>query len=786
MISNRHCVRLLFAGLLAFGLAACGDGDDGAAGPSGEPGPAGPAGGAGPEGPAGPTGQPGPDGAPGPAGGPGSDGAEGVQGTSTRVALTDIPPGERGCEAGGTLASWFRGIETEPYRETVICAGVDGPDGTDGAEGPVGDPGPEGFDASVACAGIDPLRISGIDAPEQRFYRNLPSEPISLLTNFDPSTHNEGAPLTLRIRAIAPNARAIDLGDGQFQLVAQELGGPYSVVLVATDGCTRDITSLAVDEVLPANARVRLVHAAPGIADTVRLERDGEEGAVATATALDGSAPVAVEAGLADLAFYAGSGETPFATLDDFVLGLDATITFHVWAGPDGPTVLPVNEDLSPMADAEDETPENFRVTVLHLAASVGVVDILDLDAEVALVEGLETGGTAGPLELPTGDYRLGIDTGEAVIEIDVPGAAIPPGTVVSLAALEPVTDFFRLMAVFVDDADATGVAFLTEALPEELPVLDGTTVIEDVVWTTSEDHPWTADADELYQGNLSFTSGRPGHNGISWLEISFEAPRDGQLRWAWQVESEGALDFLAACWQRDDMSTCSRTSFDDRIVGGPFDAPLTPWQTAATGVVDEGETVTVRFAYVKDGSVDRGRDRGWISDLRWVDPPPPPPPTSWSEDWPVAHGADELAVSWFSSDEHPWAPTTEESFTGESSLESGSPGHNGVSWAEVTFEAPTTGRLAWHWQVESEGSFDYLQACWQRSSMGTCVRGSFEANLTGGTIDAPLTPWTSAQTDVIQAGDTVTVRFAYVKDGSVDRGRDRGWVDNLRWVDGN
>lgn len=615
MMKRMTCRWLLTLALMA-GLAACSDGTDGApgedgrAGQEGAPGPRGAEGSPGGAGPEGSTGNRGPDGR------SGDDGEPGALGLDARVEATELDPGEHGCADGGVLLSWFSGDEEEPWSETAICNGEVGAVGDAGAAGEQGPQGQDGPSAAV-CAELDPLRITGVDVPEEPLFRGQPSATYTVQTSFAPPAELADS-VALRVRTVGLAATLIDDGGGSFRLVPVRVSNTSSsIAIVVSDGCTRATTSLDLAEVLSPDADIRLVHAAPGIDVPVTLRADGEDLAmVAQRTA---SSPVQLEPGPITLELFIGEEETPAASIENFPVAILGQHTFHVWVDQSGVRLTMVNE---PPERAE---PDTVDVQVLNLAPLGGTFDVMSVTTGETLASEIAPGELSAVLTLPAGLQHLGLDTsgdGAPDLQFLMPTTIIPSGSTATLTVMDSPWPG-ELLAVSSDNPNLTRLRHVQGFAVPELPVLLLGEPIEDVTWTTSLDRPWRVSSEEELDGQPTLESASPGGNGASWLDVSFTAPVDGELYWQWQVESEQFFDFLKVCWSAPD--NCARSSFDQRIIGGNSRLEaLTPWELAWTTPFQAGEEVRVRWLYTKDAGVNWGRDRGWIADLRFLEVAPP------------------------------------------------------------------------------------------------------------------------------------------------------------------
>ena len=110
------------------------------------------------------------------------------------------------------------------------------------------------------------------------------------------------------------------------------------------------------------------------------------------------------------------------------------------------------------------------------------------------------------------------------------------------------------------------------------------------------------------------------------------------------------------------------------------------------------------------------------------------------------------------------WYGQKEESHFGGSAAQSGGIGHNGKSRLTTTVSGSVM--LSFWWKVSSEQNYDKLSIS---------VDGTEIANISG------EQDWTQKTIQIMGDG-THTVVWMYDKDGSVSRGFDCGWVDQVVW----
>ena len=123
-------------------------------------------------------------------------------------------------------------------------------------------------------------------------------------------------------------------------------------------------------------------------------------------------------------------------------------------------------------------------------------------------------------------------------------------------------------------------------------------------------------------------------------------------------------------------------------------------------------------------------------------------------------------SLNWRLGGNDNWTAQSTVTYDGIDAAQSGTIGHSQATWFETTLTGP--GTLSFWWRVSSESGYDFQR--FQLNGNDMFVR-SGEAG------------W-EYKSVVIPAGEQV-VRWAYTKDGSVVRGSDRAWVDQVYWSAG-
>ena len=120
-----------------------------------------------------------------------------------------------------------------------------------------------------------------------------------------------------------------------------------------------------------------------------------------------------------------------------------------------------------------------------------------------------------------------------------------------------------------------------------------------DLVWSTSGHGEWFGDYTTSVAGGSSLRSGQIGHSSYSDLITNVNS--GGVIHFHWKVSSERMYDRL-------------QFIVNDRIVSqisGEID-----WQEIAFSIPDGNNTL--KWRYIKDGSLSRGSDTGWLDNVIW------------------------------------------------------------------------------------------------------------------------------------------------------------------------
>ena len=135
-----------------------------------------------------------------------------------------------------------------------------------------------------------------------------------------------------------------------------------------------------------------------------------------------------------------------------------------------------------------------------------------------------------------------------------------------------------------------------------------------------------------------------------------------------------------------------------------------------------------------------------------------------WAPILSLAASLNSSGMNW-SSDS--WHGQAVDSYDGTSACRSGSISDGGSTYLQTTVTGP--GTISFYWKVSCEGN-----GC---DALRFLVDSDQEAVITG------ETGWRYVSINVSGSG-THRLKWNYTKDGSVTKGQDCGWVDQVRWTD--
>lgn len=258
------------------------------------------------------------------------------------------------------------------------------------------------------------------------------------------------------------------------------------------------------------------------------------------------------------------------------------------------------------------------------------------------------------------------------------------------------------------------------------------------LTFTTGGDADWTLDTTTSQCGGDSIKSGPIDHNQESWVTVTLYGC--GNLSFWWRVSSERNWDYLR--W----------------YVNGTQQAQISDdgqWEEQSQVIVGTGPH-TIKWAYEKDGSVDRYQDCGWVDCFSW-------------ENFScgcanLADGVDNFDFTFVTGGDANWFCTQAEWHHQLDSLQSGIISDNQESWINTT--TPGVGNLTFWWKVSSEASCDKLRV----------LVDGVEEDVIDGEVD-----WTFVRIQIPTTG-IHQVRWVYTKDVCGTSGQDCGWIDQVAY----
>ena len=288
---------------------------------------------------------------------------------------------------------------------------------------------------------------------------------------------------------------------------------------------------------------------------------------------------------------------------------------------------------------------------------------------------------------------------------------------------------------VWVDHVEWSGgtqpplVTALSEALDTSLNL------------TTGGEAEWSSQTDATFFDGDAAQSGNVGDNQESFIQMTVDGA--GTISFYWKVCSEIDFDFLE--FYIDGV-------LQDQISG------LVDWHQMTYAITGPGSH-TLEWRYVKDYSIDRNDDCGWLDLMEWSVKTQSPIAT------PLSRAMDTNLIIETGGDAV-WFSQTRPYFFDYDSAQSGDIKDGQVSWMLTTIYGP--GTLSFYWKVSSECHGDDLQFF---------IDGVLQNRICE-TVD-----WHEMTYEITGSG-LHTLEWRYVRDGSKSEGDDSGWVcvDLLRW----
>ncbi len=259
---------------------------------------------------------------------------------------------------------------------------------------------------------------------------------------------------------------------------------------------------------------------------------------------------------------------------------------------------------------------------------------------------------------------------------------------------------------------------------------------------TTWGDEKWLAQTDMVCFDGDAARSGNVEGNEESRLQMAIYGV--GKISFYWKVCSEAGCDFLE--FYIDGV-------LQDQISG------LVDWHQMVYTIIEPGKH-NLEWRYVKDESLDRSDDCGWVDLMEWSGETQPPIVTDIYE-------ALDTSFNLTTGGEAEWFSQTDMTFFDGDAAQSGNVKDNQESFLQMTVDG--IGTISFYWKVCSEVGCDFLEFY---------IDGVLQDRITG------LVDWHQMVYTIIESG-THTLEWRYVKDESIDCDKDCGWVDLVEWSGG-
>jgi hypothetical protein len=194
-------------------------------------------------------------------------------------------------------------------------------------------------------------------------------------------------------------------------------------------------------------------------------------------------------------------------------------------------------------------------------------------------------------------------DASNTVFNADTSNARIGVNTATPSEALHVVGN---VMSAVSSTASATqdfnGVTFV--------PASPGT-------WTTGGDANWARTTTGTQEGAGAAISGNVADSEDTWLDFDYTVPKDGELRFYWQVDSEEDFDYLVFCI--DDDANCNNTMAEGSPELFKYIISGNVGYTEVSIPVKAGSH-SFRWNYGKDSVGDGGTDTAWVDNIRFFE----------------------------------------------------------------------------------------------------------------------------------------------------------------------
>ncbi|MBP5786921.1 MAG: InlB B-repeat-containing protein, partial [Kiritimatiellae bacterium] len=256
--------------------------------------------------------------------------------------------------------------------------------------------------------------------------------------------------------------------------------------------------------------------------------------------------------------------------------------------------------------------------------------------------------------------------------------------------------------------------------------------------FTTGGNAGWFGQTTENHDGVDAARSGKISHSQNSWMQTTVSGT--GTLSFWWKVSCEEDYDYLQFLVD----------GVEQRYITGTDGT----W-TRVSLAIREGGSHVLKWNYHKEGSVSDGSDRAWVDQVSWT-------ATQFRD---LETALDNTSLYFTTDGSEPWYGQTSVSHDGVDAAHSGGIADSQNSSMQTTVTGP--GTVSFWWKVSSEENWDKLEFV---------VDGEQKAVISGTNGG-----WSQVSSAVSGSGSHV-LAWTYFKDGSVSRGDDCGWVDQVRW----
>ncbi len=157
------------------------------------------------------------------------------------------------------------------------------------------------------------------------------------------------------------------------------------------------------------------------------------------------------------------------------------------------------------------------------------------------------------------------------------------------------------------------------------------------LVFGTDGDAPWFEQTEEFVVGESAARSGAVGRGGVTRLTTTVSGA--GTLSFWWKVSSETGYDTLTVSVDGEDVA----------VIFGEQE-----WERVSIPVKGAGAH-TVVWTFMRDTSVSRGFDCGWVDGVAWTQVAPPNVPPVADAEWTFVRGASAAKPSVLVSPDGKW-----------------------------------------------------------------------------------------------------------------------------------